>query len=232
MRLAPAAAALALACAVARPAAGDVPERPVERTVIRFLAPETGGNEHPRFVFERLLAFEARLAVMGASAGGIGDGYQEREVKSALEHDVAQQMLASLGDKLLADTPVEQRPRPTDLEATLRTVTAAVVARLGGRARIDAAAQAEHVEPYEVDGLLKRAAFAAWYLDRVVAPLLHPTDEQLHEVQHTAETPFRGAPFEQVRDRLAQWFVADRIQVAESAYLQSTRSHVRIIVTR
>ena len=39
----------------------------VDRAVVRFDAPETGGIAHPRFVFERELAFEARLEALGDS---------------------------------------------------------------------------------------------------------------------------------------------------------------------
>jgi hypothetical protein len=84
----------------------------------------------------------------------------------------------------------------------------------------------------EVDALLHRAALAAWYLDHVVTPILHPSDEQLRDVFRTSAHPFRGQPFERVRDALSRWFVLERLRVAESAFSQSARSRVTITVTR
>ena len=39
-------------------------EVPLDRVVVRFIAPETGGMRSPRFIFERVLAFEARLEAL------------------------------------------------------------------------------------------------------------------------------------------------------------------------
>ena len=46
----------------------------VDRAVVRFEAPETGGARRPRFVFERELSFEARLeALADPDRGALGD---------------------------------------------------------------------------------------------------------------------------------------------------------------
>lgn len=209
----------------------------VDRTAVRFFAPETGGADHPRFVLQRTLAFEARLEAMGAgetggeSAAGLGEGAGDREVRAALDHDMAEQVLATLAQKVIDDSPADKRPPPSEIESVTRRMTAALEQRLGGRARIDAAAAAEQLDGAEVEALLARGGLAAWYLDRSVAPLLHPSDEQLREVYRTAAHPYRGRPFEQVRDALEQWFVLDRVRVAEAAFLQAARSHVKVVVT-
>ena len=203
----------------------------VDRVVVRFLSPETGGAAHPRFVLERMLALEARLEAM-AENGGAGEGYQERDVRAAMEHDVAEQMLAGLAEKLIADSPAEKRPGLGEVPRVEAQLGPALLDRLGGRARVDEAAQAEHIEAPEIEALLHRAALAAWYLDRAVTPILHPSDEQLRDVYRTSAHPFRGQPFEQAREGLARWFVVERVRVAESAFLQSARSRVKIVVTR
>lgn len=203
----------------------------VDRAVVRFLSPETGGTAHPRFVLERTLALEARLEAM-AEAGGNGEGYQERDVRAAMEHDVAEQMLASLAEKLIADSPAEKRPGLGEVPRVEALLGPALLERLGGKARVDEAAQAEQVDGPEVEALLHRAALAAWYLDRAVTPILHPSDEQLRDVYRTSAHPYRGQPYERVREALSRWFVVERVRVAESAFLQSARSRVRIIVTR
>jgi hypothetical protein len=212
-------------------AAQTPPQMVVDRAVVRFLSPETGGTAHPRFVLERTLALEARLEAM-AENGGIGEGYQDRDVRAAMEHDVAEQMLASLAEKLIADSPAEKRPGLGEIPRVEAQLGPALVERLGGRARVDEAAQAEHIDAPEVEALVHRAALAAWYLDRAVTPILHPSDEQLRDVYRTSAHPYRAQPYEQAREALGRWFVIERVRVAESAFLQSARSRVRIIVTR
>ena len=211
--------------------AETAPDLVVDRVAVRFFCPETGGPEHPRFVLQRPLAYQARLEAMADSPQGIGEAAQDRDVRNALEHDIAEQVLASLAQKLIDDSPADKRPAQSDIDAILHLVEGAQVERLGGRARIDAAAAAEGLDASEVDALLARGAFAAWYLDRTVAPLLHPSDEQLRDVYRTAGHPYRGQPFDTIRDALSRWFVVDRLRVAESAFLQASRSHMKIVVT-
>jgi hypothetical protein len=221
-----------LVLGVARVASAETaPPGYIDRVALRFFAPETGGADHPRFVFERTLAFEARLEQMADSPQGIGDATQERDLRNALEHDLAEQVLASLGQKLIDDSPADKRPPQSEIDGVARIMTAAQVERLGGRARIDAAAAAEQLDATEVDTLLARGSFAAWYLDRTVTPLLHPSDEQLRDVYRTSAHPYRGQPFDKVHDALARWFVIDRVRVAESAFLQAARSHMKVVIT-
>jgi hypothetical protein len=218
--------------AAARVASAETaPGVQVDRVAVRFYAPETGGADHPRFVLERTLAFEARLQAMADNPQGTGEGFQERDIRDALEHDLAEQVLASLGQKLIDDSPADKRPPQSEIDGVARIMTAAQVERLGGRARIDAAAAAEQLDATEVDTLLARGSFAAWYLDRTVTPLLHPSDEQLRDVYRTSAHPYRGRPFDKVHDALARWFVIDRVRVAESAFLQAARSHMKVVIT-
>lgn len=231
MRGARQAAGLLVAAAMVT-AGSAVADTVVDRAVVRFIAPETGGAEHPRFVLERTLAFESRLEAMSQSAQGLGEVTAERDARNALEHDLAQQLLATLAQKLIDDSPAAQRPAQSEIDGVTKRMSLAWVERLGGRGRVDAAAALEQLDPSEVDGLLARGGLAAWYLDRVVTPLLHPSEEQLRDVYRTSPHPYRGQPFEKVREKLEGWFVVDRVRVAESAFLQAARSHVRVIVTR
>jgi hypothetical protein len=225
--------AVVLLAATSRVASADTaPHAVVDRAAVRFYAPETGGADRPRFVFERTLAFEARVEAMAQASQGIGEGYQERDVRNAMDHDVAEQILAILGQKLIDDSPASKRPSVGEIEGVEESLSKAVIERLGGQNRVDAAATAEQLSEAEVGALLYRGAIAAWYLDRAVTPLLHPTDEQLREVYRTSAHPYRGQPFDRAHDALERWFVVERVRVAEDAYLQAARSHVRIVVTR
>ncbi len=230
-RLGLAGAVVVVTCASVAHAQPPVQAQPVERVVVRFTSTETGGTAQPRFIDERTLAFEARLEAMAEKAEGIGDGYAERHVRAALERHVAETMLASLGQQLLKELPAQQRPTDDALGAVTRSFSDATVERLGGRGRIDRAADAEQLAAAEVDGILRRAGLAAWYIDRAIASILHPTDEQLREVFRTSAHPFRGQPYEQAREALSRWFVVERERVAETAYLQQARSRIRIVVT-
>ena len=204
----------------------------LDRAVVRFYAPETGGTAHPRFVDQRTLAFEARLESMAERPEGIGDGYQDRHVRAALEHHVGEEMLASLAHKLIGGSPSNRRPSDEDLARVDRDLGAALFERLGGKAQVEAAAAAEQIDASELDAILHRQALAAWYLDRAVSPILQPSDEQLREVFRTSTHPYRGRPFDQVRADLARWFVMERVRAAETAFFQGARTRVVVIVTR
>jgi hypothetical protein len=207
----------------------------VDRAVVRFYSPETGGAAHPRFVDQRVLAFEARLESMAERAGegsAIGDGYQERHIRAALEHHVGEEMLASLANRLIGGSPPNRRPSEQDLARIGSELGSALYERLGGRAQVEAAAAAEQLEPAELEGILRREALAAWYLDRAVSPMLEPTEEQLREVFRTAAHPYRGRPFDEVRADLSRWFVVERVRVAETAFYQGARTRVTLVVTR
>jgi hypothetical protein len=227
-----AAPALLALLLVAHTAAGQPPSAILfDRTVARYTAPEMGGETHPRFVFGRTLAFEARLEVMARGGAEAPEGYSERDVRTALDHHIAEEILAALATKLLADSPPDKRPSAQDLEAVRQKVVAATLESLGGRERVDSAARLERIDRAEVDALLERGAMAAWYLDRALTPLLHPSDDQLRDVYRTAEHPYRGRPFDVVREALDRWFVLERLRVAESGFLQSARSRLRVVVT-
>jgi hypothetical protein len=218
----------------ARGSRGETPtaREVLDRAVVRFYSPETGGTARPRFVGERTLAFEARLESMAERPEGVGDGYQERHVRAALEHHVAEEMLASLAHKLIAGSAPGRRPSPADLLRVGQDLGAALFERLGGRAQVEAAARTEELDASELDAILRRQALAAWYLDRALSPILRPTEEQLREVFRTSAHPFRGRPYDQVRDELSRWFVVERIRVAESAFFQGARTRVTVVVTR
>jgi hypothetical protein len=236
-RAAALAAAIAASLAVSlalptRTASAQTASITVDRTVVRFYAAETGGAAYPRYIFERTLAFEARLEALALAPQGIGDGYQEHDVRAALEHHVAEEILATLADRLIADSPPSRRPTAEELARVEQDVMAAMFERLGGRARVDDAAKAEQLDTQEVEAVFRRGALAAWYVDRAITPILHPSEEQLRDVYRTSAHPYRGRPLEEVRAPLERWFGVERARVAEGAFLQAARSRVKIIAAR
>jgi hypothetical protein len=201
----------------------------VDRVVVRFFAPETGGVAWPRFVTERTLAFEARLEALseGIDADASqkeGGAYQERHVRAALEHHVVEELLAAL--------PLDRPYSLSELASLYSDVGAAMIDRVGGRQRLLDAAAAEGLSLPEVDAILRRQVLAAAYIDRAISPILRPTDTQLREVYRTSTHPFRGQTFDAARTSLLRWFVAERIRVAEQAYLQTARARVNVVVVQ
>jgi hypothetical protein len=192
----------------------------VDRVAVRFFSPETGGTEHPRFITERGLAFEARLEAMSEEAGPKSEG--DQAARSALDRHVVEEMLATLdartGRSTTEDARLEREAR-ADLEQ-----------RAGGEGPIGIAAEEEGMSGDEINAFFVRRARAAAYLDRAVTRFLHPSDEQLREVYRTSPHPFRSRPYEDVRAPLARWFVFERLKALEATFLQTARSRVTVVV--
>jgi hypothetical protein len=197
---------------------------PVDRTVVRFDAPETGGVTRPQFIFERELAFEARLeALADPDRTERSTPYLDRHLRSALERHIAEELLAHL----------VMDPEPSAAELTRRASGARSVLeqRVGGPDKLTAAADAEGIEEADVDRLVAREARASLYLDRMVAPMLEPSEAELREVHHGAN-PFRGRPFEEILPALRRWYVAERLEGALGTFFQNARGRVHVTFTK
>jgi hypothetical protein len=214
------AAALSLGlCLIAR-AAGAEPVL-VDRAVVRFSAPELGGVRSPRFIVGRLLAFEARLEAL-ADSDRSGGAYRERHLSAALERHVAETLLAGL----------RIDPEPTARELAQQTDAARrlTAERVGGLTALEEAARAEGVSQRELYLIFQRQARASLYLDRMVSPMLAPSDAELRALYRSERTPFRDAPFETILPGLRRWYVSTRLQSALAAYYQNARSRLRIVI--
>lgn len=209
---------LAAALCFARPAAAEA--LLVDRTVVRFTAPELGGPRAPRFVSARLLALEARVEAL-ADPDRTGAAYRERHVSAALERHIAETMLASLH--------IEPEPSAAELRVQAEAARRLVEERVGGSALLEAAAAAEGISRRELVSLFQRQARASLYLDRMVAPMLAPSDAELRALFRNEKTPYRDAPFETVLPGLRRWYVSTRLQAALAAYYQNARSRLRIV---
>jgi len=213
------AATTAFFCAffvVATPALADAPIF-TDSIAVRFIAPDMGGASKPRFVTQRQLSFEARLLALEEDPSGV---VQPRHAQAAVEAHIAEEMLRAL--------PLDH---PADFKAvaeTVMTLRLALEQRVGKPA-IERAEKLEGIEPVELDSILERQARAALYVDRAVTPILATNEDQLRETYRTTSHPFRGRPFEEVREDLSRWVVVERFRSAEQAYLQSARSRVTIV---
>jgi len=201
----------------------------VDRVVVRWFAPETGGVGKPQIVFARELSFEARLEAF-ADPDPDGVTYRDRHVRAALDRHVAETLLASL-------TTV---PEPTVKEIAQRAEDARKVLeqRIGngdpaaGHDRLLDAASAEGISSDELDGFLRRQAKASLYLDRMVAPMLEPTELELLALHRSGQTPFSSRPFEDVKGQMKRWYIAVRLAQALETYYQNARSRVTIVTVK
>jgi hypothetical protein len=194
----------------------------VDRSAVRFDAPETGGPLHPQFVFERELAFEARLEALADPDKAGGAPYLDRHVRSALERHVAEELLAHLA--------MDPEPRAEEIARRAESARAILEQRVGGATGLAEAAKAEGVDASEVDRLVQREARASLYLDRMVAPMLEPSEAELREVHHSTTNPFRAQRFEDVIGALRKWYVSERLEAALGAFYQNARGRVHVVV--
>ena len=194
----------------------------IDGVALRFFAPEAGGPTHPRFISDRLLAFEARLEAKGEDA--TYKTVQDRHVRSAIERHVTEEILASL--------PMERAPDAVELTRIANELRAALVQRIGGEFALSQEAAIEGIAPEEVNAILIRRARAALYVHRAVTPILYPSEEELREVFRTASHPFHAQKFEEARVGLTRWFVEERLRSAESAYYQAARTRIQLFPTK
>jgi hypothetical protein len=196
----------------------------VDRAVVRFAAPETGGARHPRFVFERQLAFEARLeALSDPDRGALGDApYRDRHVTAALDRHIAETILGTLH--------IEPEPTPAELEHQAQLAHRMLSDRAGGEDALDAARRAEGISERELGRLLHQKARASLYLDRMVTPMLEPSEAELRSIHKSTSTPFADAPFDSIRPALLRWYVSRRLNAALSSFFENARSRIDVTV--
>lgn len=195
----------------------------LDRAVVRFYAPETGGVERPRFIYERRLAFEARLEAL-ADRERVSDGqpYRERHVSAALERHVSEVLLSSLR--------IEPEPSEPVVVRQVELARKLLMDRVGGEEALLEAQHAEGVSNAEVSALLRRQARASLYLDRMVAPMLRPSDAELEAIQRSAPAALQNEPFVRARPLLLRWYVSRRLASAMASFFQEARSRVTITV--
>jgi hypothetical protein len=198
------------------------PGFPVDRVVARFSSPETGGVASPRFIFERELAFEARLeALSDASFRPLpATPYIERHLRGALERHMAEALLSSL--------QIEPEPGPADLAARVASARRSLAEQVGGVDVLDGVLRAEGLSGEELGALLRRRARASLYLDRMVATMLSPSDAELRVVHRTTRTPYFSQPYEQIEPLLRRWYVTQRLNTAVRAFYEGARSRIRL----
>src|SRR5882672_1375225 len=120
---------------------------PVDRVAVRFDAPETGGIARPQFIFERELAFEARLEALGdRDRTERASSYLDRHVRAALERHVAEELLSHL--------TVDPEPSQDEIKRRASAALGVLEQRVGGADALNEAAAAEGLDAGEVGALV------------------------------------------------------------------------------
>jgi hypothetical protein len=141
-------------------------------------------------------------------------------VRAALERHIAETLLSS--------RPIE--PPPTAEEVAGQTTLARHILsqRVGGAGVLEAATRAEQLSGEELRRLLSRQARAGLYLDRMVAPMLSPSDAELASVHRSFKTPFSGQPLERVLPALRRWYLGRQLEEALKTFFQNARVRVDV----
>jgi hypothetical protein len=192
----------------------------LDRVVVRFYAPETGGAQRPRFISERRLAFEARLEALADQDRGGEGAYRERHVSAALERHISEVLLSSLR--------IEPEPSEAVMTRQVELARKLMSDRVGGDDALSVAQRAEGISNAELSSVLRRQARASLYLDRMVAPMLRPSDAELEAIQRSAPAALQNEPFVRVRPLLLRWYVSRRLASAMSSFFQEARSRVTV----
>lgn len=195
----------------------------LDRVVVRWHAPETGGVQRPQFIFERELAFEARIEALADPDPEPG-AFAERHARAALERHIAESLLSSL--------PIVPEPKPQEIAAQAEAARASLVQRVKGMDRFREAAMAEGIGTDEIDAMLRRKARASLYLDRMVAPLLSPSEAELRALHKTEQNPYSREPFEKIAPALERWVVGQRLGQALETYFQNAEARIALTLVQ
>jgi len=191
-----------------------------DRVAVRYIAAETGGAAHPRFLTERELAFFARVEALIEQVPLEGDAYPERYVRAATDRLVARAMLAGL--------LVQRGREPRDLPRLTLEARAELADRLGGSAVLEDALQREGLDESELTAFLRDQVRALWYVDTAIQPVVAVSEDSLREAYRATVHPYRTMKYEDAKVRLRRWLVAERMRSAELEFLQSARARIKI----
>lgn len=192
----------------------------VDRIVVRWTTTDRGVTNKPQVIFARELAFEARLEAM---AGGEPPDapITERYLRAALNRHISEALLALL--------PVDAEPTAEDIAKRADAAASVLEARVGGLEKIAKALELEGLSVDELAAIHRRSARASLYLDRMIAPQIEPTRQELVDLQASGTTPYTKEPFDKVEEKLRRWLLAQRLNDTLDAFFQKSRS--KIVVT-
>ena len=193
----------------------------IDRVVVRWYADEIGGAAQARSILSRELAFEARLEALAEGAQP-DEPLLDRHIREALDRHIAESLLAAL--------PISPHPTPKDVADRAESARRILAQQCGGNDRIARAAALEGISSDEYSTLLRRRARASLYLDRMIAPMLEPTEQELRDFHASGATKLSSEPFDEVIEEVRRVFIASRLRDAIDEFFQNARSRITIRV--
>jgi len=193
----------------------------LDRVVVRFSAPEGAGRQRPYFIYERELAFEARLVALTDSAfAHRREPFRRHHLQAALERRIAETLLAAL--------PIEPPLSDTVIDEQIEMAKTMVWEACGGQEQVTAAAKAEGISSLEQRALYRRRALASLYLHQMVAPMLVPSQLELRRAHRAGQGPLSDQTFDVAEPVLRRWYVERSLRAAVTTYYQNARSRLSI----
>ncbi|MBW2458253.1 MAG: hypothetical protein JRI68_27360 [Deltaproteobacteria bacterium] len=193
----------------------------IDRVVVRWHSRATGGVDKPQFITARELAFEARIEAL-SERNPPRTPYLDKHVRAALQRHLTETVLAHL--------PVDPAPTPKEVGNYAENARLIIEQQVGGRAKLNGAAAAEGIVSDELNALLRRRARASWYLDKMVAPMLQPSDLELRAAHKRGETPYTAQKYKDIEPQLRRWYISTRLAAALDRYYRTARSRVDVVV--
>lgn len=181
------------------------------------------GDARPRFITARELAFEARIEAL-VEGRKQALAYLDSHVRAAIQRRVSEEILASL--------PVEPAPEPRDVGRYAEDARILIEQQVGGRSALNEAAIAEGITAEELNAMLRRRARASYYLDKMVAPMLQPSDAELREAHRRGDTPFTESAFDASEAKIRAWYVSARLRAALDSFYRGVRAKVSVELVR
>jgi AcrR family transcriptional regulator len=135
-----------------------------------------------------------------------------------------------MAEELLASLRIDPEPTARDLARQTEAARQSLYQRVGGLDKLTDAAAREGIDDREILRLLRRQARASLYLDRMVAPMLRPSEAELRNLHRTVATPFKSLPFDKARAPLHRWYVTRRLSEALQSFYQNARSRIEVTV--
>jgi hypothetical protein len=203
--------------------AEEPPARPsvVDRVVVRWSGRPAATNEaaKPHFITARELAFESRVEAL-SEGRKLSAPFADKHVRAAIQRHIT--------EEFLADLPVDPAPDPKDIGRYAEQARVVIEQQVGGRAALNGAAAAEGIGAEELNAMLRRRARASYYVDKMVATMLQPSEADLREVHRRGDTPFTAEPFESAVDKVRNWYVSTRLRTALDSYYRGIRTKVTV----
>jgi hypothetical protein len=191
----------------------------IDRVVVRWSTRSSTGVGAPHFITARELAFEARVEAL-AERRKLAQPFSDKHVRAAIQRHITEVILMEL--------PVEPKPDPKDIGRYAEDARVVIEQQVGGRPALLEAAKAEGITAEELNAMLRRRARASYYLDKMVAPMLEPSELDLREAHRRGDTPYTGQRFEEVQDKVRNWYVSTRLRTALDSYFRNVRSKVTV----